>query len=114
SVDDIVASLKKDSEKGDAFVDATLKTMLSRSPTSMHVAQRQVAAGGSLSMDECMKMEFRILNRMLTGNDFYEGIRALLVEKGSVPNWRPATLAEVKAEEIDAYFAPLPDGELTL
>jgi hypothetical protein len=29
-----------------------------------------------------MKMEFRILNRMLEGHDFYEGIRAVLVDKG--------------------------------
>ena len=33
-------------------------------------------AGSTLSMDDCMRMEFRILNRMLAGHDFYEGIRA--------------------------------------
>ena len=34
-------------------------------------------------MDECMRMEFRILNRMLAGHDFYEGIRAVIIDKGS-------------------------------
>jgi hypothetical protein len=36
------------------------------------------------------------------------------VEKGSTPQWRPASLAEVKADGIEAYFAPLPDGDLAL
>ena len=67
-----------------------------------------------MSMDECMKMEFRILNRMLQSHDLYEGIRAALIDKGSVPNWQPARLEDVDAAAIDAYFAPLPDGDLQL
>jgi hypothetical protein len=80
----------------------------------MAVTFRQIAAGHTLSMDECMRMEFRILNRMLEGHDFYEGIRAVLIDKGSVPEWRPATVKELGSGEIDAYFAPLGDRELTL
>ena len=61
-----------------------------------------------------MRMEFRILNRMLVGHDFYEGIRATLVDKGSIPKWCPATLDAVRLEDVDAYFAPLGDRELVL
>ena len=43
---------------------------------------------------------------------FDEGIRATVVDKGSKPEWRPATLEEVGENEIEAYFAPLPEGEL--
>lgn len=99
---------------GDAFAAATLETMLKRSPTSLSVAFLQISAGAMLDMDECMRMEFRILNRMLTGHDFYEGIRATLVDKGSKPEWKPATLEGIDRAAIEAYFAPLPDGELDL
>ena len=102
------------SEDQDEWARATHATIDKRSPTSLHVAFRQVRAGAMLTMDECMKMEFRILNRMLTGHDFYEGIRAVLVEKGSTPRWEPRTLQNVREEDIDAYFAPLPGGELAL
>ena len=44
---------------------------------------------------------------MLHGNDFYEGIRAAIIDKGSKPDWRPAGLEDVSAADIDAYFAPL-------
>jgi enoyl-CoA hydratase/carnithine racemase len=109
----IIASLE-DAAGGDAFAAKTLAMMRSRSPTSLHVAWREIATGQTLSMDECMKMEFRILNRMLAGHDFYEGIRAVLIDKGSTPQWRPAKLDAVSAADIDAYFAPLGQRELEL
>ncbi len=79
-----------------------------------NVTFRAITAGSTLSMDECMRMEFRILNRMLAGHDFYEGIRAAIIEKGSVPQWRPARLEDVDPAAIEGYFAPLPGGDLVL
>jgi hypothetical protein len=61
-----------------------------------------------------MRMEFRILNRMLAGKDFYEGIRAALIDKGSVPVWQPASLDAVSEEKVEAYFASLGARELVL
>jgi enoyl-CoA hydratase/carnithine racemase len=113
SLEDIVGSLER-AAPGDAFAAATLATIRTRSPTSLAVAWRQISAGLTLSMDECMRMEFRILNRMLAGHDFYEGIRAAIIEKGSKPRWRPETLDAVRQEDVDAYFAPLPGGDLSL
>jgi len=109
---DLLESLRQASEAGDEFSTATLETLSKRSPTSLHVAFRQIAYGEMLEMDDCMKMEFRILNRMLTGKDFYEGIRAAVIDKGDTPKWQPATLAEIDEADIEAYFAPLPGGEL--
>lgn len=98
----------------DDFAARTLATISTRSPTSLRVAWRQISAGLTLSMDDCMKMEFRILNRMLAGHDFYEGIRAAIIDKGSKPQWRPASLAAVSEADVDAYFASLGERELEL
>ena len=114
SISDILVSLGQGREHGDEFAGKALATIRTRSPTSLHVAHRQILAGGMLSMDECMRMEFRILNRMLKGHDFYEGIRAVLIDKGSKPDWKPATIEEVGEAEIEAYFAPLGDSELAV
>ncbi len=112
SLADIVDSLQA-AAGDDEFSANTLATMRLRSPTSLHVAFRQISAGWTLSMDDCMRMEFRILNRMLKGHDFYEGIRAAIIDKGSKPEWRPARLEDVDPKAIDAYFAPL-EKELPL
>ncbi len=75
-----------------------------RRPAS-HVAFREISAGLTLSMDECMRMEFRILNRMLEGNDFYEGIRAVIIDKGDTPEWRPGDAGSRSTTlTIDALF----------
>jgi enoyl-CoA hydratase len=110
---DIVASLER-AAGDDKFAADTLATIRARSPTSLHVAFRAITAGSTMSMNACMKMEFRILNRMLQSHDLYEGIRAALIEKGSVPRWQPPRLEDVSTAAIDAYFAPLPDGDLEL
>jgi enoyl-CoA hydratase/carnithine racemase len=96
------------------FAAKTLATMRTRSPTSLNVAFREIVAGQALSMDDCMRMEFRILHRMLKGHDFYEGIRATIVDKGDTPAWNPATLEEVDPAAIERYFAPLGSEELVL
>jgi enoyl-CoA hydratase/carnithine racemase len=113
SLDAIIAGLEE-AAATDEFAGKTLATMRSRSPTSMAVAFRQIANGRGLSMADCMNMEFRILNRMLAGHDFYEGIRAVIVDKDRQPKWRPAEIGAVKAADIDAYFAPLGQRELGL
>lgn len=114
SIDDIVLGLTQGAARGDELSGAALEVIGKRSPTSLHVALRQIVDGSMLDMDECMRMEFRILNRMLDGHDFYEGIRAALIDKGSKPRWDPPTLDAVDPAAIDAYFAPLPEGELEL
>jgi enoyl-CoA hydratase/carnithine racemase len=112
SLADIVSSLEH-AAQGDEFAAATLATIRTRSPTSLSVAWREINSGQTLSMDECMRMEFRILNRMLQGHDFYEGVRAALIEKDGKPKWHPASLDAVQSADVDAYFAPLGERELT-
>ncbi len=99
--------------RGD-FETGVVDTIAKRSPTSLKVAFRQIAEGRGRTMAECMNIEFRILNRMLAGHDFYEGIRAVVIDKDNKPNWSPATLDEVSEQAVDAYFAPLGDKELGL
>jgi len=110
---DVLRSLEAEAAS-DVFAAETLATILKRSPTSLAVTFRQIGYGLTLSIDDCMRMEFRILNRMLLGHDLYEGIRAAIIDKGSVPQWQPATLDAVDEASIEAYFAPLGDGELVL
>ena len=59
-------------------------------------------------------MEFRIVSRVIHGHDFYEGVRAVIVDKDNQPRWRPATLADVGEAEVELHFAPLRDAELVL
>jgi enoyl-CoA hydratase len=57
-----------------------------------------------------MDAEFRIVSRVIRGHDFYEGVRAVIVDKDNKPRWQPPTLGEVSDAEVERHFAPL-DGD---
>ncbi|HEY0107277.1 MAG TPA: enoyl-CoA hydratase/isomerase family protein [Rhizomicrobium sp.] len=111
SVEDVLSRL--DADASDWSAD-TARTILSKSPTATKLAFRQIREGAKLDFDDCMRMEFRMVNRVIAGHDFYEGVRATIIDRDGAPNWRPATLAEVSDADIDAYFALLGDKELPL
>lgn len=113
-VNSIVSSLSDAANSGETVSAEMLETIRKRSPTSVHVAFRQMMEGAGLTMDQCMKMEFRIVNRMLQGHDFYEGIRAAVIDRTNPPQWNPAELKQVTPDMIEPYFAPLDNGELPL
>jgi enoyl-CoA hydratase len=62
-------------------------------------------------MDEAMRTEFRIVSHVCRGKDFYEGIRATILDKDFAPRWSHARLEDVSSAEAEEYFAPLPAGE---
>jgi len=110
SVEEIIAALEAD---GSDWARAQAASLATKSPTSMKVTFQQLRYGASLSFDECMRMEYRMVHRVLHDHDFFEGVRAVIIDKDQQPKWQPATLAEVDASAVDAYFAPVMD-ELVL
>lgn len=84
-------------------------SMGAKSPTSTKLAFHQLRQGRTLGFDDCMRMEFRMVDRVIDGHDFYEGVRATIIDKDNAPKWRPDTLSAVREDEIADYFAPLAD-----
>ena len=111
---EVIARLRQAAEKGNAFAGKLLQTITVKSPTSVAIAFEQMRRGASLDFAEAMRTEFRIVSRIARGHDFYEGVRAVVIDKDQAPRWRPATLDEVRQADIDAYFAPLGTDELKL
>jgi len=109
-VEEILSVLDRDEDPFAAICAATIRQ---KSPTSLKLALAQVRAGNGMTFDECMRTEFRIVSRIIHAHDFYEGVRAVIVEKDNTPNWRPARLAEVTSADIAHYFAPVAE-ELVL
>ncbi len=110
SVEDILERLNGEGEWG----VETRSLLMTRSPTSLKVTFRQMREGAALDFESCQRMEYRIMARMMEGPDFYEGVRAALIDKDQRPRWRPDGLGKVTDGDLDRFFAPLGDGEFTL
>jgi len=90
----------------------TRVSLLAKSPTSLKITLRQLTIGRDYDLEAALALEYRLTQHVMAAHDFYEGIRAVLIDKDQKPQWRPATLAEVSNGMIDVYFAPIGDREL--
>jgi enoyl-CoA hydratase len=98
-----------------AWADETMALLQQKSPTSLKVALRQLRRGGGLSdFAAAMRLEYRMALHMVVADDFYEGVRAAVIDKDQAPRWRPATVAEVSEERVDRYFEPVDGPDLEL
>lgn len=111
TLDALMTALEKDDS---GFAQQTLKTLSRMSPTSLKLTFEQMKRGAALDFNEVMKMEFRMVRRVMEGHDFFEGVRAQILDKDRNPQWRPATLSDVDDADINRYFETLNDNELTL
>jgi enoyl-CoA hydratase len=107
---DAEAATKSDDSRWAGEVAAAIRT---KAPLSLKIALAQMRRGRHWSFAQCMQAEFRVVSRVAYGHDFYEGIRAVIIDKDNRPRWRPATLAEVTAQDVERHFAPL-ESELAL
>ncbi len=51
------------------------------SPISLKVTHREMREGAKKSVEECFIMEYRIASRMMENLDFFEGVRAVIIDK---------------------------------
>ncbi|HEU5020096.1 MAG TPA: enoyl-CoA hydratase/isomerase family protein [Pseudolabrys sp.] len=117
SIEAILAALEREAAAAGADAEWAGKTaalIRTKSPLSLKIALEQVRRGKAFDFETCMRMEFRIVSRIVKGHDFYEGVRAVIVDKDNKPHWNPSALSEVSEAEVARHFAPLTDGELVL
>jgi len=114
SVEEILKAL---TSEGTEWAGKTGLALSKMSPTSLKVTHRLLEKGGQLNdIGECLKMEFRVVQGfMRPRSDFYEGIRAILVEKDLKPAWNPKSLKDVSEDiVVGSFFKSLGEHELAL
>ncbi|MBB3287580.1 MULTISPECIES: enoyl-CoA hydratase/isomerase family protein [unclassified Rhizobium] len=104
TVEGILAALT--GEPGEFAAEAA-SVIASRSPTSLKLTLRLLRAGrASADLAECLNRELGACKGILYNHDFYEGVRAAVIDKDRNPKWSPASLAEVTVADIDRFFVP--------
>jgi len=116
TLEEIVDRLRAEPGK---FSADTLKTMnTSCSPTSCKVTMKAMRdfAGDGIDIGHVLQIEYRLSQRFTTRpqplSDFYEGIRAVLVDKDRKQKWQPGwgELEKVTDEKVAFFSSPLEAG----
>ncbi len=109
SVEAITASLAGHASDWTAKAAAALAQ---KSPKSLKLTLAAIREARALpSLEEALKVEYRLTVRLFEDGEFPEGVRALLVDKDRNPRWSPPDLAGVTDDLVARYLAPLPDAE---
>jgi enoyl-CoA hydratase/carnithine racemase len=82
------------------------KVLKQKSPFSLKLTLAQLHKAQGLSLAECLKMDYNLVRHFMMDNDFYEGVRALLIDKDKNPRWNPEHLELVMESKIINYFEP--------
>lgn len=104
TVEECLSSLEQSSE---SWCQETAKILRLKSPTSLKVTQQQLERCRHLSFDQCMDLDDCLVRHFLQGPDFYEGIRAFVMDKDQKPRWQPIDLASLSKGSLEAFFKPL-------
>ena len=49
-------------------------------------------------------MEYKISQGFMNNREFFEGVRALLIDKDKSPKWTHKHVKEIKPEEVEFFF----------
>ena len=70
------------------FAVATQKQLLPMSPLAMAIVFEQIKRGATMDVREVFEMEYRIAGGYMEHTEFFEGVRALLIDKDKKPDWK--------------------------
>jgi len=113
TVQDIVVALRGHHAGPGTGPQEAADLIATRSPIAVSVALEAVRRAAKLeTLEDVLVQDYRVSSASARSHDLVEGIRAQIIHKDRNPKWSPATLAEVSAADVEAYFAPV-DDDLT-
>ncbi|MBB5499387.1 enoyl-CoA hydratase/isomerase family protein [Paraburkholderia sp. MM5384-R2] len=86
------------------WLQRTLDSLLSCSPTMQLVTREALMRGRQMSLAQCFRMELGIITRAVEEGDFCEGVRAHLVDKDRNPHWAPPNIETVPIERVSHFL----------
>jgi enoyl-CoA hydratase len=111
SVEAILEALARE---GSDWARQTRATIERASPISLKITFHQMKLGeAGMDIEAALALEYRMTQHVMAAHDFYEGIRAMLVDKDQNPRWDPASLADIGEQDVARYFESLGERELT-
>ncbi|KAI3754653.1 hypothetical protein L1987_54440 [Smallanthus sonchifolius] len=115
TVEDILSALENVAvERHEKWILDAIKSMKSTSPLCIKLALKLIREGRSQKLEHCLAREHLVVSHLLlrtVNDDFYEGPRAMLIDKDKKPQWSPSTLELVNEEMVSKCFSVIDDED---
>uniref|UniRef100_A0A1D1XCZ5 3-hydroxyisobutyryl-CoA hydrolase n=1 Tax=Anthurium amnicola TaxID=1678845 RepID=A0A1D1XCZ5_9ARAE len=115
TVEDIIHALEQEALScADEWIKAAIQSLKKASPSSLKISLRSIRQGRLQAIDQCLIREYRMVCHVLRreiSKDFFEGCRAILVDKDRNPKWEPSKLELISEGMVDLYFGKVDDPE---
>jgi enoyl-CoA hydratase/carnithine racemase len=110
-IEEIILALKNNNEN---WAKEALDSIYKMSPTSLKITLKQINLAKNVSFKDDLIMEYRLSQACMAGVDFYEGVRAVLVDRDFKPNWKPSKIEEVDNKLVLSHFKSLGKNDLKI
>jgi enoyl-CoA hydratase len=108
-MEDIMASL----DTGDVWAQEQAATIRRMSPISCKLSLAGLRAARGANIEDALITEYRMVCEIRNGHDFFEGIRAQLIDKDRNPKWQPAALEAISDDDVARHFEVPETGDLS-
>jgi enoyl-CoA hydratase/carnithine racemase len=112
TMQEIMTSLSQCSSR-DLRCGDSYRRLLECSPTSLVFTLGLLKRNKGRPLEEVFATEEKAAGFMIRHPDYFEGIRARLLEKDERPEWRPPTLEEVRSDELFTFLKTMDNPEST-
>ena len=86
------------------FAKNTLKILKKRCPMSMLVTLELLKKARSLSLKECLEMEYQLSQHIVYRDDFNNGVENVLIKKVHDIGWKPSSIDDINQDELIFLF----------
>jgi len=109
ALDDEISTSSASEPEVVKFLEGLKESMLAACPLMLKVTLRRLQTTGSMRLSDVLQQDFAMVQHSLNDPNFFEGVRARLIDKDGAPKWAPMSVEEVTPAMVDAFFQPAPE-----
>jgi len=102
TVEEILASLNTDASE---FAKETNEVIAAKSPVSVKVTLEHLIRCKEKSLEAVLDVDKILATNFLEHDDFYEGVRSVLIDKDKQPSYHYDSLEKVSKAFVDSFFS---------
>jgi enoyl-CoA hydratase len=112
---DSFVQLMQNIDEGKTDYFYSLKEAMTKlSPLSMYVTFEKLKLSQGMDLAHCLQLDYQLLYHFMSHSDFFEGVRALLIDKDKHPHWSYSDWESIPYSVLQSYFYPNQDVKLNL